>query len=85
MHVVADPSMVVAVYSGLSSVEAPVFQNYLGTRRIYFDDVSVAADMSIKLSMKQFLGNWLAALLADRAVTADGTSIFASAGKSSMP
>ena len=70
-HVVADPSMIVAVYSGISSVEARVFQNHLGTRRIYFDDIAVSADISIKRSMNQFLGDWLASLLASRAVLAN--------------
>jgi uncharacterized protein YqiB (DUF1249 family) len=61
-YTVADPAMMIAVYMDSETVEALVFQNYLGERRIYFDDISVFS-MSVKASMNQFLGNWLDNLL----------------------
>jgi uncharacterized protein YqiB (DUF1249 family) len=38
-YTVADPSMMIAVYSDSETVEALVFQNYLGERCVYFDDL----------------------------------------------
>jgi uncharacterized protein YqiB (DUF1249 family) len=64
--VVADPSMIVAAYAETATVEALTFQNYLGIRRVYFDGIAGAADISKKSSMNQFLGHWLANLLAER-------------------
>ena len=63
-YTVADPSMIIAVYMDNKSAEALVFQNYLGSRRIYFDDIAVSGG-TIKTEMNQFLGQWLANLLAE--------------------
>jgi uncharacterized protein YqiB (DUF1249 family) len=56
-YTVADPSMMIAVYMDSETVEALVLQNYLGARRIYFDDISVSG-VSVKHTMNRFLGKW---------------------------
>ena len=63
-YTVANPSMIIAVYLDSKSAEALVFQNYVGSRRIFFDDVAVSGG-PIKTGMNQFLGQWLANLLAE--------------------
>lgn len=59
---VADPSMMIAVSTEIETIEALIFQNYLGVRRIYFDDKS-ASCVSVKREMNKFLGCWLDLLL----------------------
>ncbi|MDM5182010.1 DUF1249 domain-containing protein [Massilia sp. DJPM01] len=61
-HMVADPSMMIAVSTELETIEALIFQNHLGVRRIYFDDKSESC-VSVKLEMNKFLGCWLDVLL----------------------
>jgi uncharacterized protein YqiB (DUF1249 family) len=63
-YTVASPSMIIAVYLDSKSAEALVFQNYVGSRRIFFDDIAVSGG-PIKAEMNQFLGQWLANLLAE--------------------
>lgn len=55
-YTVADPSMKIAVHADSETVQALVFQNYLGIR--------IASDVSTIATMNQFLGHWLAYLLA---------------------
>jgi uncharacterized protein YqiB (DUF1249 family) len=63
-YTVADPSMMIAVCMARETVEALVFQNFLGTRCAYIDDIS-ESDLSIKTTLNQFLGYWLDNLLAE--------------------
>ncbi len=63
---IADPSLLVAISARDKTAEALVFQNYLGIRRVNSDDATATADESLKSSMNQYLGHWLAHLLAQR-------------------
>jgi uncharacterized protein YqiB (DUF1249 family) len=63
-YTVPDPSMMIAVCMASETVEALVFQNFLGTRCAYIDDTS-ASDLSIKATLNQFLGYWLDNLLTE--------------------
>lgn len=56
-YAVADPSMMIAVHTDSETVQALSFQNFLGIR--------MASDVSTKATMNQFLGHWLANLLAN--------------------
>lgn len=55
-YAVADPSMMIAVHTDSKTVQALVFQNFLGIRMV--------SDESSKATMNQFLGHWLANLSA---------------------
>lgn len=56
-YTVADPSVTIAINTASETVQALAFQNFLGIR--------VASDASAKATMNQFLGHWLAGLLAN--------------------
>lgn len=58
-HMVADPSMTIAIHTDSETVQALAFQNFLGIR--------IASDASAEATMNQFLGHWLAGLLAKTA------------------
>jgi uncharacterized protein YqiB (DUF1249 family) len=65
-HVVADPTMIVAVNAGTGTVEALVFQNYLGMRHTHSDQVEKIGDLAVVTPMNQFLGHWLANVNSER-------------------
>lgn len=61
---VPDPSMMIAVCMDSETVEALVFQNFLGTRCAYIADTS-ASEVSTKTTLNEFLGHWLSNLIAE--------------------
>jgi uncharacterized protein YqiB (DUF1249 family) len=63
-HMVADPYMTIAVYSEIQTIEALTFQNYLGQRQTYIDEIMLF-DLEVQAQMNQFLGHWLTSLLAE--------------------
>lgn len=69
-HVVADPSMIIAVDAAAGSVETIVFQNFLGVRRAHVVDVEKSSAGVSTEPMNQFLGHWLAQIISDRRIKA---------------